>query len=193
MSPESPGRSEGEDRSAAAQTSSGEQAATILWALLAGVLFGAGLIVSGMSDSANVLGFLDVTGAWNPSLAFAMGGAILVAAPAFAWVRRHGRTLQGQPVRLPDRRHITAPLVLGSVLFGLGWGLVGLCPGPAVVVAAQGVPKACAFLIALALGLAVASFSARSRRTVDPRTVVARSCRRPLRRADPKDKKVVKN
>ncbi|HUD35188.1 MAG TPA: DUF6691 family protein, partial [Variovorax sp.] len=105
----------------------GNGAASVLWALLAGVLFGSGLIVSGMSDPANVLGFLDVAGgAWNPSLAFVMGGAILVAAPAFARARRHGCTLAGAPLQLPGRSRVTLPLVGGSVLFGLGWGLVGL-------------------------------------------------------------------
>lgn len=133
-----------------------ERVLPLLWTGLAGVLFGAGLIVSGMSDPVNVLGFLDVAGAWNPSLAFVMGGAILVAAPAFAWARRHGRTLSGQSLQLPDRSRITPRLVFGSALFGLGWGLVGLCPGPALVVAVQGVPTAMVFLGGLLLGLALA-------------------------------------
>lgn len=138
-------------------------AASVLWALLAGVLFGSGLIVSGMSDPANVLGFLDVAGeTWNPSLAFVMGGAILVAAPAFARARRHGRTLAGATLQLPGRSRVTLPLVGGSVLFGLGWGLVGLCPGPALVVAAQGVPTALAFVAALAAGLGIVTFSRRA-------------------------------
>lgn len=144
-----------------------ERVAPVAWALLAGVLFGAGLLVSGMSDPANVIGFLDVAGDWNPSLAFVMGGAILVALPAFAWARRHRRTLRGEPLALPDRWHITFRLIAGSVLFGLGWGLVGLCPGPAIVVAAQGVPKAIVFLVALALGLAVVSFAVRLRQPAD--------------------------
>lgn len=142
-----------------------ESTSTAAWALLAGLLFGTGLIVSGMSDPARVLGFLDVAGAWNPSLAFVMGGAILVAAPAFAWARRHGRSWNGELIELPDRRLVTPRLVGGSVLFGLGWGLVGLCPGPALVVAAQGVPKAIVFLVALASGLAfVLLFSRRAAR-----------------------------
>ena len=135
-------------------------------ALLAGILFGTGLLISGMSNPANVLGFLDVAGAWNPSLAFVMGGAIAVAAPAFAWARRQRRTLSGEPLELPDRRRITTRLILGSALFGLGWGLVGLCPGPALVLAGQGVPKAILFAVALAFGLAVVSLSARRGRTV---------------------------
>lgn len=129
----------------------------LLTALLAGLLFGAGLLVSGMSDPANVLGFLDVAGRWNPRLAFVMAGAIGVAAPAFAWMRRHAHTVNGDPVTLPDRRSITTRLVGGSALFGVGWGLVGLCPGPALVVAGQGVPQAMAFVAALAAGLALVS------------------------------------
>jgi uncharacterized membrane protein YedE/YeeE len=129
----------------------------IVIALIAGFMFGAGLIVSGMSDPANVIGFLDVAGAWNPSLAFVMGGAILVAAPAFALARRRGRDLGGEPIELPPTRGITARLVTGSALFGVGWGLAGLCPGPALVFAATGTPYALVFVAALAVGLILAA------------------------------------
>lgn len=135
-------------------------------ALLAGLLFGGGLLISGMSDPARVLGFLDVAGAWDPSLAFVMAGAIAVAAPAFAWVRRHERTLRWEPVSLPDRRTLTPRLIGGSALFGLGWGLVGLCPGPALVVTALGVPRALAFVVPLAIGLALASVLSRRAATL---------------------------
>ncbi len=126
-------------------------------AFLAGLVFGAGLIVSGMADPANVIGFLDVTGAWNPSLAFVMGGAILVAAPAFAYARKQGRSLGGEPIELPPTRGITPRLLVGSALFGAGWGLAGLCPGPAIVFAGTGAPYALVFVIALAIGLVLAT------------------------------------
>ena len=124
---------------------------------IAGLVFGAGLIVSGMSDPANVIGFLDVTGAWNPTLAFVMGGAILVAAPAFALARKRGRTMNGAPIALPPTFGVTPRLVIGSALFGIGWGLAGLCPGPSLVFAATGTPYALVFVVALAVGLALAA------------------------------------
>jgi uncharacterized membrane protein YedE/YeeE len=105
----------------------------------AGLLFGFGLIVSGMSDPARIIGFLDFAGPhWNPSLALVMIGGLAVTLPAFAWMRRHQRTLAGAPVTLPDRRNLTPRLVVGSVLFGLGWGLSGVCPGPSIILAVSG-------------------------------------------------------
>jgi uncharacterized membrane protein YedE/YeeE len=103
-----------------------------LFALLAGLLFGLGLILSGMTDPAKVTAFLDVAGAWDPSLAFVMGGALLVALPAFHVARRRGATLRGEPLQLPTARRLDRPLIVGSILFGAGWGLAGYCPGPAL-------------------------------------------------------------
>lgn len=124
-------------------------------AFCSGLLFAAGLLLSGMSDPARVLAFLDVAGAWDPSLAFVMGGAVAVAAPAFAWVRRKGRTLGGATVALPEGRPVTPRLVAGSAVFGVGWGLAGLCPGPAIVLLGLGaVPYALVFVAAMAAGLA---------------------------------------
>jgi uncharacterized membrane protein YedE/YeeE len=88
-----------------------------------------------MVDPARIAAFLDVTGDWNPALAFVMGGAIVVAAPAFAYARRHRHALIGEPFDLPDRFRITGRLVLGAALFGIGWGLSGICPGPGIVLA----------------------------------------------------------
>lgn len=136
-----------------------------LYALLCGAIFGAGLLVSGMSDPANVIAFLDLAGRWNPALAFVMGGAIAVAAPAYAWVRRRGHTLGGQPARLPGGAGITTPLVVGSLVFGVGWGLAGLCPGPAVVLAAMGGGAGVfglVFTIAMLAGLVLARLATRS-------------------------------
>jgi uncharacterized membrane protein YedE/YeeE len=109
-----------------------------LTALVAGLLFGAGLLISGMTDPANVLGFLDIFGAWRPQLAFVMGAAVLTAAPAFLLVRRRQRNLFGEPVALPDRRRIDKSLLTGAVVFGVGWGLSGICPGPGIVLLASG-------------------------------------------------------
>lgn len=109
-----------------------------LAALFAGVFFGGGLLLSGMTDPANVLGFLDYFGAWRPQLAIVMAAAVGVTTPAFLYVRRRGRSLRGEPVELPDRRRIDGPLVFGSALFGIGWGLSGICPGPGIVLLATG-------------------------------------------------------
>src|SRR5689334_4595734 len=102
----------------------------VLASLLAGLVFGLGLIVSGMANPAKVLGFLDVTGYWDPSLAFVMGGAIAVGVVASAVAGRRTASLLGAEMRLPSARHIDRRLVAGSVLFGIGWGIAGFCPGP---------------------------------------------------------------
>ncbi len=125
-------------------------------AFAAGLLFGIGLIVSGMTDPARVLAFLDFTGAWNPSLALVMGGAVVAAAPAFAYARRRTRsTTSATGFPLPDRFRIDRPLLIGSALFGLGWGLSGLCPGPALIVAGSGSSVVLAFVAAMAAGAAL--------------------------------------
>lgn len=103
-----------------------------LLALASGALFGLGLGVSGMLDPAKVLGFLDLSGHWDPTLAFVMGGAVLVAFPAFRWARHAQRPLLAPAFQLPMARHIDSQLITGAAVFGLGWGLGGFCPGPAV-------------------------------------------------------------
>jgi len=120
-----------------------------LAALIAGVLFGSGLLISGMLDPANVLGFLDFFGQWRPQLALVMGGAIVVAAPAFMLIRRRGRNAFGETTELPDRRRIDAPLLLGATAFGLGWGLVGICPGPGIALLATRDARAFLFVGAM--------------------------------------------
>ncbi|MFT4074657.1 MAG: YeeE/YedE family protein [Asticcacaulis sp.] len=97
-----------------------------------GLLFGMGLVVSGMIDTANVKGFLDISGAWRPGLGLVMGGAVLVALPIFQWVNRRGQALDGTPVEPPSRL-IDIRLIGGAALFGIGWGIAGICPGPALV------------------------------------------------------------
>ncbi|WP_439890067.1 DUF6691 family protein [Ralstonia sp. 25C] len=136
--------------------------ATIM-ALIAGLLFGVGLIVSGMANPAKVLGFLDLAGHWDPSLAFVMAGAIAVGTLAFLLAGRRGRSWFGRPIQWPTATGITARLVLGSAVFGIGWGLAGFCPGPALVALGAGVPKAIGFVGAMLLGMVVFSLLERKR------------------------------
>jgi uncharacterized membrane protein YedE/YeeE len=124
-----------------------------LGALVAGLLFGIGLLVSGMNDPDRVLSFLDISGHWNPALAFTMAGAITVAAPAFWLIRRRGRALDGEVLEHPAARRVDGSLVIGSVLFGLGWGLSGICPGPAVLLLFSGGVAAWILGAAVALGM----------------------------------------
>lgn len=126
-----------------------------LTALLSGLIFGLGLMVSGMSNPAKVLGFLDIAGSWDPSLAFVMVGAIVVASLAFFIARRRKRSLLGLPMQLPTSTAITPRLILGSAAFGIGWGLAGFCPGPALVALGAGYPKAIGFVAAMVAGMAV--------------------------------------
>jgi len=127
----------------------------VISSLLFGVLFGVGLLISGMTDPARVLAFLDVGGAWNPALAFVMGGAVLVALPAFAIARRKSVSALGVRIELPDRFRIDRRLVSGAAIFGLGWGLAGICPGPAIALLGQDLTKAGVFVAALVLGAAI--------------------------------------
>lgn len=121
----------------------------ILTSLLAGLVFGLGLLLSGMADPAKVLGFLDLAGAWDPSLALVMGGAIAVGLPAFALARRRSQSLLGASMRLPTVRRIDRRLVGGSLLFGIGWGIAGFCPGPALVALGMGLAPALVFVAAM--------------------------------------------
>lgn len=125
----------------------------ILTALLAGLLFGVGLVYSGMTDPGKVQGFLDLAGRWDPSLAFVMVGAILVGFFAFRIARRRSVSLLGSTMQLPRSRDIDRRLVLGSVVFGLGWGLAGYCPGPALVSIGAGQAKAGLFVLAMIVGM----------------------------------------
>jgi len=129
----------------------------ILNALLAGLIFGVGLIVSGMANPAKVLGFLDLAGNWDPSLAFVMGGAIAIGVVGFAIARRLKRSVFGAPMSLPKATRIDRRLLAGSALFGAGWGLAGFCPGPALVSAGSGEPKAVLFVAAMLVGMQIFS------------------------------------
>jgi hypothetical protein len=131
----------------------------ILIALFTGLVFGIGLILSGMTDPSKVIGFLDLAGNWDPSLAMVMGGAIAVGVIAFRRAGRQQKSLLGTVMRLPTASHIDRRLVLGSLAFGVGWGLAGLCPGPALVSLSMGSSQAIVFVIAMLAGMAIFELS----------------------------------
>jgi uncharacterized membrane protein YedE/YeeE len=118
-----------------------------------GLLFGLGLMLSGMTDPGKVIGFFDLLGTWDPSLALVMGGAIMVGFFAFSVAKKRTSTFLGGALRLPTNMDLDKKLVLGSLLFGAGWGLAGFCPGPALVSMADGQPKALIFVLAMLVGM----------------------------------------
>ena len=126
----------------------------ILSAAMVGVLFGIGLLIAGMADPAKVLGFFD-TERWDPTLAFVMLGALAVASPGLFFFGRLRRSLLNGPLRLPDTRRIDRRLLGGSVLFGIGWGLAGICPGPALVLLGRAQDQAMLFVPAMLFGMAL--------------------------------------
>lgn len=126
-----------------------------LYGFACGLLFGLGLLLSGMVNPAKVLGFLDLAGLWDPSLALVMGGAIAVGLPAFWLAGRRQRSLLGEAMQLPKHRQIDRRLIGGSLLFGAGWGLVGICPGPALVGLASGSAGFALFVLAMLAGMAL--------------------------------------
>ncbi|MGV6875145.1 DUF6691 family protein [Pseudochelatococcus sp. B33] len=121
--------------------------------LLVGLLFGVGLVISGMANPAKVLNFLDLFGTWDPSLAFVMGGAVIVAFIGFRLALGRGRPVFDTAFHLPTKQDIDRPLVLGAALFGIGWGLGGFCPGPAFVAIGLGAPGTYAFVPAMLVGM----------------------------------------
>ena len=122
-------------------------------ALCVGTLFGAGLAVSQMMNPAKVLGFLDVAGAWDPTLAFVMGGALIVTIPAFALTRKRKLPLLGGTFDIPTRRDLDMRLIGGSAIFGLGWGIAGFCPGPALAALGTGIGSVAIFVLAMMAGM----------------------------------------
>lgn len=126
--------------------------------LLAGLVFGLGLILSGMANPAKVLAFLDLAGRWDPSLAFVMAGAIAIGAVAFRVARTRSSTVLGAPIKLPTAQRIDRRLLAGSLLFGVGWGIGGFCPGPAVVALGMGDIKAVVLVGAMLAGMGVFQF-----------------------------------
>lgn len=120
---------------------------------LVGLIFGIGLILSGMTDPGKVIGFLDIFGAWDPSLAMVMAGAISIGLFAFALAKKRTSNYLGGTLHLPKSNEIDKPLVIGAVFFGAGWGLAGLCPGPGIVSLAAGQPKAAIFVVFMIAGM----------------------------------------
>lgn len=134
---------------------------------IVGLLFGWGLLISGMTDPGKVIGFLDLTGSWDPSLALVMGGAIAVGFFAFGTAKKRTSNFLGGALHLPTSSDIDKRLILGALLFGAGWGLAGFCPGPGIVSMAAGQSKAAVFVVAMLAGMLVFEWMDRlSRRTV---------------------------
>lgn len=129
------------------------RAAQLGTAVLAGALFGVGLPLSGMTAPLEVLGFLDFAGDWDPSLLFVMAGAVGVHFVAYRWIRRRPRPLFAEAFALPAHRRVDARLVLGSAVFGIGWGLAGYCPGPGIASLGSGTSQALVFVAAMLAGL----------------------------------------
>lgn len=144
----------------------------ILMAFIVGLVFGIGLIVAGMTNPAKVQGFLDLAGNWDPSLAFVMGGAILVGLGAFRLAGKRERSLLGAAMRLPTATQVDRRLVLGGLAFGAGWGLAGFCPGPALASLATGGAKVLIFVGAMLAGMAIFEVLERARAS-RPRTASA--------------------
>ncbi len=125
----------------------------VIFAFLCGLIFGVGLLISGMANPEKVLGFLNLSQPWDPSLAFVMIGAIAVGVVGFALVKGKKRAFCGVPIMLPANNTIDRTLVVGAILFGLGWGLAGICPGPALVLLGAGVGKGLLFILAMLVGM----------------------------------------
>ncbi|KEY57939.1 DUF6691 family protein [Serratia sp. DD3] len=125
----------------------------LFFSLLAGLVFGIGLLVSGMANPAKVIGFLDITRVWDPSLAFVMGGAISVGFFAFRSVKRRTQSVCGGNINLPTSKQIDKRLIGGAILFGIGWGLAGICPGPGLVLLGAGITKGIGFVVAMLTGM----------------------------------------
>lgn len=122
-------------------------------AFIAGLLFGLGLLLAGMANPTKVLGFLDIAGTWDPSLALVMAGAIAVAWLPFHWAMKQQRSILGAPMQLPAKRELDRRLIGGSLLFGIGWGIAGICPGPGVVLVLTGHWQAWLFVVAMVGGM----------------------------------------
>ena len=133
----------------------------ILITFASGLIFGLGLIISGMGNPAKVLGFLDLAGNWDPSLIFVMGGAIALGVVAFGFGGRRTASLLGKPMQLPTAKQLDTRLVVGSAIFGIGWGLAGICPGPALVLVGSGAGQGIIFTLALLAGMALFEASQR--------------------------------
>jgi uncharacterized membrane protein YedE/YeeE len=142
-----------------------------LSSFIVGLIFGIGLIFAGMTDPSKVIGFLDIAGNWDPSLAFVMGGAILVGFIAFRFANKRTTNFIGGAMHLPTKNDIDRRLIIGSLLFGAGWGMAGFCPGPAITSLGTGNPKAVIFVVAMVAGMAL--YELANRFLHQPRSVSA--------------------
>ncbi len=124
-----------------------------------GLIFGIGLLISGMTQPEKIFGFLDIFGRWDPSLAFVMGGALAVAAPGFYFAQKRGKSAFGEPLALPKKQDIDPRLLSGALIFGIGWGLAGVCPAPAIVNLGFASGPAYVFAAAMIAGMALYSFT----------------------------------
>ncbi len=140
----------------------------VFTSFLAGLVFGLGLIISGMANPAKVLGFLDITGRWDPSLAFVMAGAIAVGLVSFVVARKRTLSFLGTEMKLATSNSIDKRLVGGSLLFGIGWGIAGFCPGPALVALGMGEMKAATFVIAMLAGMGIFELLERNKQGRQP-------------------------
>jgi len=129
-----------------------------IFSLLSGIIFGIGLVISGMTNPEKVIGFLSITHNWDASLIFVMGGAIFITAPFFYLLKNRNKSFLDLDINLPQKKDVDKKLLIGSSLFGVGWGLVGLCPGPAVSSLALFEPITLIFLLAMFLGILVKKY-----------------------------------
>lgn len=127
----------------------------LFWAFISGLIFGLGLILSGMTNPANIIGFLNITGQWNAALMFVMVGAISVSFFGFKYAKKRGFTLLGDPITLPSNSEIDFKLIGGAALFGIGWGLAGFCPGPAIASLLTRPHEAGLFVVAMLAGMGI--------------------------------------
>jgi uncharacterized membrane protein YedE/YeeE len=135
-----------------------------IFALSSGITFGLGLILAGMSNPSKVLAFLDITGLWDPSLMFVMGGAIGVGVVAFAFAKKRTMAILGDVMYLPSKHDIDSKVMLGGVIFGIGWGIAGICPGPALVLLGAGSKQGIIFVIAMLIGITIYSVISNARK-----------------------------
>ena len=135
-----------------------------IFALSSGIIFGLGLILAGMSNPSKVLAFLDITGLWDPSLMFVMGGAIGVGIVAFALAKKRTMAILGDVMHLPSKQDIDTKVMLGGVIFGIGWGIAGICPGPALVLLGAASKQGIIFVIAMLIGITIYSVISNARK-----------------------------
>ena len=148
----------------------------ILSALVCGLIFGAGLTISGMTETQKVQGFLDIFGAWDPSLMVVMGAALVVTFIGFIPIRQRTAPLFNVQLLWPTKKSIDLPIVGGSILFGAGWGLIGFCPGPAIADLATGAPPVIMFVVAMAIGMLAQNLVQARRTPVGSEPVLEASC-----------------